>query len=166
MRLLAAAASPLLAGMMASTHSLHREKERADREGRGGRPGEELVLRPSGLSGLLAERAVLPRVWWLWWCQARDESICREDGRTLTAESGTLSDDQTGEPIDCTSGGCGGADSSCFGGICAGGRNGYSDNLDCGKHIHAPAGNTIELTFTYIALETSSSCPQPGEPPP
>jgi hypothetical protein len=95
---------------------------------------------------------------------------------------------QTGSPIDCTQGGCNGADSSCFGGICAvcrtghlfprhpiphtnlrsplgaqGGRNGYSDNLDCGKHIHAPASNTIELTFTYIALETGSLCPEPGE---
>ena len=96
--------------------------------------------------------------------QARDESICRADGRTLTDESGTLSDDQTGDPIDCTQGGCNGADSSCFGGICAGGRNGYSDNLDCGKHIHAPAGNTIELTFTHLALETADACPPPGEP--
>lgn len=80
----------------------------------------------------------------------------------LTDETGTLSDDQTGAPIDCTGGGCGGADASCFGGICSGGRNGYSDNLDCGKHIHAPTGNTVSIIFTYLALETGSTCPQPG----
>ena len=94
--------------------------------------------------------------------QARDESICTPGRPTLTAETGTLSDDQTGQPIDCTQGGCGGADASCFGGICSGGRNGYGDNLDCGKHIHAPSGNTISLTFTYIALESGAGCPQPG----
>ena len=94
--------------------------------------------------------------------QARDESICSPGRPTLTAETGTLSDDQTGQPIDCTQGGCGGADASCFGGICSGGRNGYGDNLDCGKHIHAPSGNTISLTFTYIALESGAGCPQPG----
>jgi hypothetical protein len=46
-------------------------------------------------------------------------------------------------------GGCGGLDT---------GSNGYGDNLDCGKALVAPAGWTIELTFTHIALEMSAGC--------
>ena len=41
-------------------------------------------------------------------------------------------------------GGCNGADT---------GHNGYGDNLHCVKTIQAPAGNTIELTFTHLVIE-------------
>ena len=58
---------------------------------------------------------------------------------------GTIHDDATDEAIDCTAQGatCGQA----------GGNSGYSDNLDCQKIIVAPAGSTIELLFSSIALE-------------
>ena len=55
------------------------------------------------------------------------------------------------------------------------GQNGYGDGLNCAKTIQAPAGNTIELTFTHMALESScgsggtntgstcsAQCPDPG----
>ena len=55
------------------------------------------------------------------------------------------------------------------------GGNGYGDNLSCSKTIVAPAGSTVELTFTHIALESScgiggtntgascsNQCPEPG----
>ena len=86
--------------------------------------------------------------------QAQDENICTGADQVVTSETGTLSDDQTGETIDCTQGGCNGLDT---------GHNGYGDNLDCGKHIQAPIGSVIELTVVYIALETSpSQCDEPG----
>jgi hypothetical protein len=93
---------------------------------------------------------------------ARDANICANIdnegiGRTkLVAHTGTLSDDQQGK-VNCAKGGCGGRDPE-------GGKNknGYSDNLDCGQIIHAPAGYTINLRFTYMALETSKTCKKPG----
>ena len=85
--------------------------------------------------------------------QAEDSSICSTTRTVLTDQTGTLSDDQTDGAVDCSAGGCGGADT---------GSNGYGDNLDCGKHIAAPAGTTIALTFTHLALEQSAGCPEPG----
>eukprot|EP01045_Picozoa_sp_COSAG04_P052753 COSAG04_NODE_22648_length_351_cov_0.825397_1_plen_56_part_01 len=48
--------------------------------------------------------------------QAQDENICTGADQVVTSETGTLSDDQTGETIDCTQGGCNGLDT---------GHNGY-----------------------------------------
>ena len=85
--------------------------------------------------------------------QAQDENICTGRDQVVTSETGTLSDDQTGETIDCTQGGCNGLDT---------GHNGYGDNLDCGKHIQAPEGSVVALTISYIALEQANACPSPG----
>ena len=89
--------------------------------------------------------------------QADDQNICAgQQGGIVTAETGTLSDDQTGpdRAVDCTEGGCSGLDT---------GSNGYGDNLDCMKTIQAPQGSVIELTIAQIALEADAAlCPQPG----
>lgn len=87
--------------------------------------------------------------------QALDQNICAgQSGATISAETGTLSDDQTGpdRAVDCTQGGCSGLDT---------GANGYGDNLDCMKTIQAPQGTVIELTFAQLALE-HDGCPEPG----
>lgn len=83
---------------------------------------------------------------------ALDLDVCSAAGpSTVTNEVGTIHDDQAGSenPIDCTQGGCGGLDT---------GSNGYGDNLDCGKTIEAPAGFTIELTFTALNTEGTTVC--------
>eukprot|EP01052_Picozoa_sp_SAG31_P026204 SAG31_NODE_2357_length_5874_cov_4.759827_7_plen_377_part_00 len=97
-----------------------------------------------------------------------DVNICSDPNASpLTKRVGTLHDDQTDEQVDCTQGGCGGADT---------GHNGCerlsprtatptflvitmfllvtdSDNLDCSKTITAPQGNIVALVFTHFNLE-------------
>jgi hypothetical protein len=87
--------------------------------------------------------------------QALDQNICAgQQGAAISAETGTLSDDQTGpdHAVDCSQGGCSGLDT---------GANGYGDNLDCMKTIQAPVGTVIEVTIAQIALE-HDGCPEPG----
>ncbi len=79
---------------------------------------------------------------------AGDSNVCGP-ATVLRQESGTIHDDATDEAIDCTLGGCNGADT---------GSNGYGDNLDCTKTIQAPADSLITLDFSHIALESGTAC--------
>jgi hypothetical protein len=79
---------------------------------------------------------------------AADSNVCGP-ATVLRRQSGTIHDDATDEAIDCTQGGCNGADT---------GANGYGDNLDCTKTIQAPADTLITLDFSHIALESGDAC--------
>ena len=95
---------------------------------------------------------------------ALDADICDASlGAVLTNDVGTLHDDQADEIIDCTTGVCNQvrAPPAQFSDVdpCAAcqadsGHNGYGDELHCGKTIQAPPGDTIELTFVHMALES------------
>jgi hypothetical protein len=67
----------------------------------------------------------------------------------LHRPTGTIHDDATDQAIDCTQGGCNGADT---------GNNGYGDNLDCNKIIQAPANTLVSLDFSHMALEAGDAC--------
>ena len=81
---------------------------------------------------------------------AEDLNVC--DSTTpsvITTAVGTLHDDDTSQ-VDCSLGVC----------SCGAGNDqtsscsiGYGDNLECGKHIRAPAGQTVSLLFTQFNLE-------------
>ena len=79
---------------------------------------------------------------------AADSNVCGP-ATVLHRSTGTIHDDATDETIDCTQGGCNGADT---------GHNGYGDNLDCTKTIQAPANTLVSLDFSHIALESADAC--------
>lgn len=79
---------------------------------------------------------------------AADSNVCGP-ATVLRRPTGTIHDDATDETIDCTQGGCNGADT---------GHNGYGDNLDCTKTIQAPANTLVSLDFSHIALEAGDAC--------
>jgi hypothetical protein len=79
---------------------------------------------------------------------AGNSNVCGP-ATVLHRETGTIHDDATDEAIDCTQGGCNGADT---------GQNGYGDNLDCTKIIQGPENTVISLDFTHIALESGGAC--------
>jgi hypothetical protein len=89
---------------------------------------------------------------------ALDLNVCHEEdpptAGAVTNSVGTVHDDaassRPGDQIDCTLQLCSCGASNAQGGDC---ENGYGDNLDCGKTIQAPKGQTVSLVFTQMNLE-------------
>jgi hypothetical protein len=96
---------------------------------------------------------------------AADVSVCDRDpsrpGYPHTESVGTIHDDIADDgsgSCDCT---------STVNGPCNQNNCGYGDNLDCGKTIEAPVGQTVTLTFTQMNLENGGgsydcTCPEGG----